>query len=345
MKPIISLVLATDGVCNIACKTCPTGRRDSNVEANRMSFDVFRRILDKAQNEAHVLSCCMYYFNEPMLHPEMIRMLAELGDRKLYRYVSTNLSFAPDSIQMKRVLEMLELGVENIIISVSGWNQDTYQRSHKNGRIDWVKANMAEIALRRKPETFIRLSWHIYEYNKNERYLMEAYCKNLHFKFTPYGTGVLPLERVLARWQDGLTDSAEEDIMVKLPEAKKLCFERRHWNCQMQDQVFVVDWAGNVYNCGDMNSPANWRGNFFKDGTVSEFLVRRQKDSTCLKCKSMGGHIYAAQEYTTPLFNPKRHVDMIYRKLHLQKLLQKFSYTLWRRLLEGYYNRPQKKEV
>jgi pyruvate-formate lyase-activating enzyme len=340
-KPTISLVLATDGTCNVACKTCPTGSHDPDDEAGRMSMDTFDRIVNKAQAEANVLSCCLYYFNEPMLHPDICKMLKSLKARGLYAFISTNLSFAPDSVPMKRVHEMMLIRTENIIVSVSGWNQNTHVRSHKNGNIDYVKRNMESMAELRMPETFLRLSWHDYHYNKDEAPLMRCFAESLGFKWTPYGTGVLPLERVLARWQDGLVDEAEADIMVKLPEAKKLCWVRKHWNCHMQEQTFTVDWAGNVYNCSDRNNPTNWRGSFFSGGTVADFLARRKTDPDCVACKAIGGHVYAAQEYTTPLFNPVRHLDRLYRKLGLQWKLKTLSPKLWRKSVEGFYNRPK----
>ncbi len=342
-KPTISLVVATDGICNVRCKTCPTGRNEDGVDAGRMSLDTFKRIVDKAQAESHVLSCCLYYFNEPLLHPEIVGMMQYLKEKKLYTFVSTNLSFQYQSAAMVRAKQMMELGVENIIVSVSGWNQDTYERSHKNGNIEWVKANMQTIArIRTRKTSMLRLSWHVYDYNTHERYLMEDYASHLGFKFTPYGTGVLPLERTLARWQDNLPDPAEADIMVKLPEAKKLCRDRKHWDCEMQRQTFTVGSTGEVYNCSDRNSPANWRGNFFKDGTVAQFLKRRVTDPDCVACKKVGGHIYAAQEYTTPLNNPMRHAKRLYRQLHLQRALQTLYPYLWRKSVEGFYNRPQK---
>src|SRR6187399_827691 len=80
-KPTISLVLATDGICNVACKTCPTGRNEREIaQADFMTLDMFKSIVDKAMNEAYVLSCCLYYFNEPMLHKNLPEMLQYLRD-------------------------------------------------------------------------------------------------------------------------------------------------------------------------------------------------------------------------------------------------------------------------
>ncbi len=347
MKPPISLVLATAENCQLGCKGCPTGRsnlrwgNEKPGNAKAMTVSMAERIIQKAKREAHVLSVCLYYFNEPFLLPNLLELVQLFKREKLYNFYSTNLSFNPENEAFKSKLHaFMDAEPSNVIVSISGWSQETYSRYHANGNIEWVKANLLEMARLRKPGTFLRLSWHIFHYNQHEREQAEQFAREHGFCFTPYGVGVLPLERTLARWEDGQTDPAEEDILVPLQTAKALSYPRRFWNCQMQQQTMTVDANGTVYNCSDRYGEHNNRGSFF-DRCVSDILKARKKDTDCVSCKKVGGHIYGAQEYTVPILSPTRWADMLYRWTGLQGFYQRNFFNHWKRAVESHYDRPQ----
>jgi len=340
MKPPISLVLATAENCQLGCSGCPTGRvkiwnTNEKPGVGVMSLVMADRIITKAKAEAHVLSVCTYYFNEVLIYPHIVELVKLIQSHGFYQFLSTNLN------TFKHVPELMALEPTNIIVSLSGWSNETYQRYHAGGDVEVVKANMVKLAALRKPGTFLRMSWHDFHYNRHEQAQAKAFADEHGYCFTPYGVGVLPLERTLARWQDGQLDPAEKDILVPLQEAKKLSWPRRHWNCQMQQQTMTVDAAGNVYNCSDRYNSTNLRGSFF-ERSVTDILKARKTDFDCVSCKAVGGHIYGAQEYTVPLTSVRRWLDIPFRGLKLQGLFQRLDFDEWRNQVESHYDRPQK---
>lgn len=347
-KPPISLVLATAENCQLGCKGCPTGRTNLKLSREKpgvgqMTTEMAERIVQKAKAEAHVLSVCLYYFNEPFLLSNFLDLITLFKRENLYIFLSTNLSFSGAAFEAK-LEALMALEPENIIVSLSGWTQETYERYHTFGRVELVKQNMEKMAGLRRPNTFLRMSWHDFDYNRHEKNQAEEFAREHGFCFTPYGVGVLPLERVEETWarfeiDPNYVDPAEKDILVPLRVAKDLCYERRGWNCQMQQQTVTVDADGTVYNCSDRYGKDNWRGSFF-DRTVTEILDARKQDATCLACKAKGAHIYGAQEYTTPRFSLRRWLDMPYRALRLQGVYQKLNPHWWRRTVESHYERP-----
>lgn len=136
---------------------------------------------------------------------------------------------------------------------------------------------------------------------------MREFSQKLGFHFTPYETGVLPLERVFARWKDGLPDPAERDLYTKLPEAKALCKERRHWRCIHQDRMITVDGSGRVHACCVKNGDGNMGGRVgtsphIWDIDIEKFNKWRLTDDVrCKACKGVGLHVYAMQAYRRPL--------------------------------------------
>lgn len=336
MKTPVSLVLVTATNCNVGCKTCPAGRREEQ-PSNLMTVEMAHRIIKKACEEARVLSVCLYYFNEPFLHPqikELVECVHSYGKNVL---LSSNLSLKP--VFMERVLDVLALEPFNLIVSVSGWTQAVYERSHKGGDIELVKENMRTIKRHRLPGTSIRVSWHRYNYNQHEEALMEEFVRELGegFFFTPYGTGLLPLEKVERRWEGTERWSdAEADIMVPLEHAKALSQCRKHWDCHLQTQTLTVNGDGLVYNCGTRNNRENLRPSFM-ESSVDDILKARRTDPMCVSCKAKGLHIYGQQKYTVPLHSPSNWLIERYKRTGLQGLFP--ALTRWG--IRTFYDRPQ----
>lgn len=263
MKKPISLVLVTATNCQVGCKTCPAGRNEKQ-PSKMMSLEMAENIIRKACKEARVLSVCLYYFNEPFLHPKIVELVSLVHKYKKNVLLSSNLSF--EGKPLENLKTVLELEPFNLIVSLSGYNQETYERSHFGGSVALVKENLYKIANWRKPGTSIRVSYHRYRYNRHEEILMKRFVESLGdgFTFTPYGTGLLPLEKVEARWHGReAMSNAEEDILVPLDKARSLSVERKHWDCHLQSQTLVVSGDGLVYNCGTRNNTENLRENFF----------------------------------------------------------------------------------
>lgn len=296
-----------------------------------------QRIIAKACAEARVLSVCLYYFNEPFLHPKILDLVDLVHSYDKNVLLSSNLSLR--GAPWHRLAEVMKREPFNLIVSVSGWTQAIYERSHAGGYIELVKNNMRLLRDMRKPGTSIRVSWHRYIYNQHEEHWMREFVKELGegFTFTPYGTGLLPLEKVEGRWNGDPATSAESDIMVPIETAKGLCEERKHWDCHLQTQTLVVSSEGLVYNCGTKNNSENLRGSFF-ESSVTEILNARKTDSMCVGCKARGLHIYGQQAYTIPKGSVSRWLIEKYKRTGLQGVFPKVTELG----IKTFYQRPQR---
>jgi len=328
----INLYLATSTSCNVGCKTCPVGRKEFE-PGGLMKLEMLKRIMDKCTKEARVITVQLYHYNEPFLIPylnEMVKMVHNYG---IPVFLSSNL------VIFKNVASVLAENPETLLISVSGWTQEIYERSHKDGEIEKVKANMKEVARLKGPNTHVQVSWHKYRYNEHEEPLMQEFAESLGFQFVPYGTGLIPQDRAMKVWKTGVEDPAGEDTLVPVKDAQKLCFDRRNWPCILQTQILPINGQGIVLNCSNRSDEANLRGSLF-DTTVSEIFTKRKTDAACKACQSVGAHIYATQAYTRSLYSPVRVAEDMYRKLGLAGRFPKFSAWATRNL----YLRPQKKK-
>lgn len=332
-KPPINLYLATSVGCNVRCKTCPAGRKEPE-SGGTMSLEMMERILDKCLAEALVLGVQLYHYNEPTLHPQMAEMVRACHVRNLPVFLSTNL------VVWKNVPAILAEAPEMFLVSVSGFTQAVYERSHKNGDIEKVKEHMKQCAALRQPGTTLQLSWHRYRYNDHEMPLMKEFAEQLGFNFVPYGTSLIPHDRAMRVWATGIPDPAGEDVLVPVADARQMCYERRHWDCILQNQILAVNGDGQHLLCSNFMDDANLRGNLFET-TIPEILAARKQDPICLACKAVGGHVYALQFYTRNRYSPLVWAEMWYRRLKLQGRFPKL--TAWATRSLYAISRPQEK--
>lgn len=333
MKPALNLWLVTSTSCNVRCKTCPVGRKEFE-PGGMMKLEMARRILEKATRESRVLNVQCHHYNEPMLVPWIADIIKACHDYGCEVLISSNL------VNFKNVPASLEQAPETFLISTSGFTQPIYERSHKDGDIEKVKANMYQVSRLRKPGTYVQVNWHRYRYNAHEEPLMRAYAEQLGFAFVPYITSLLPHDGALRQWATGIADPNGEDCLYPVMDAKQACFDRRKWPCIHQDQVIAVNSDGDYLNCGHRNGADNLMGDFFAT-TVPEILKARKTNAACLACRSVGGHVYASFQYGRAEWSPLRIAEVWYRKLGLAGRFPGFSN--W--ATHKFYIRPQQKET
>ncbi len=116
------------GTCNLRCPTCPVGNSPERPRGF-MDLALFRRIIAKIRRESPVPhpQINLYNWGEPLLHPELPRIIAILRQAGMRSYLSSNLN-------IKRGLEaVIAAGPDELKISLSGFSQETYSRTHARG--------------------------------------------------------------------------------------------------------------------------------------------------------------------------------------------------------------------
>ena len=353
IPPAYTLFLKTGTWCNAGCVTCPAGRKlpEDKESSGLMKPEMMERILRYVEGQGRIISATHHFYNEPTVNPHIATLIELCHNHKVHCLMSTNGSY------WDRLLPVLGQGLTNLIFSVSGWTQEVHERSHHNVSIQTVKQTMANTAnfirLKRHGKDwrggrmFVRVSWHDYEYNRHERGLMQDFAESLGFHFTSYNTGVLPLERAQARMLQTIADPfspediAERDVRTKLVEAQKLCTERKHWTCINQQRMITIDSGGFLHNCCVKAHDRNKRASLFETNLEEFNRYRLEEDTDCKRCKAHGHHIYAMQDYRTPLglkTTLRKKAEDTWRGLNLGGLFPKLSAKNSQKV----YNRPQK---
>lgn len=302
-RPHFQYLIDVSGACNLRCPSCPVGNfvqgdfSDQKRTKGFMSLDLFRQVLDriKRDNIGQSTLIVLYNWGEPLIHPEIatiIRMIREYGFNPA---VSSNLN---TDINLKAVVK------ENpgyFRVSLSGYQQSVYERTHRNGQINLVLSNMYR--LRHYMDTlgvqfFVEVYYHIYHHNCGDDIVhIKMLSDKLGFRFNTQFAYFMPLDKVL-KYLAGEALSAEDrqlvdNLLVKPEEQSQIAipFARFAPDCTLRRDMIPINWDGTVPLCCNV---FDYQYNVAPDFLAishDELQARRYAHPLCGPCMSQGLHI------------------------------------------------------
>lgn len=128
----ISIAIEPTTACNLACPECPSGLKTFTRETGNIKEDFFRKTIDELAE--HIFYLTFYFQGEPYIHPKFLEMVNYASFKNIYTATSTNAHFLDD----RNAKHTVESGLDRIIISIDGTNQETYQTYRIKGELDKV---------------------------------------------------------------------------------------------------------------------------------------------------------------------------------------------------------------
>jgi len=130
-KPF-SLSIEPTTACNLGCPECPSGLKQFTRPTGKLALDLHKKMLnDVAKNVFYI----NYYFQgEPFLHPDFLQLIKQAKKQKIYTATSTNAHF----INEQKAAEIVDSGLDRLIISIDGLTQVTYEQYRVNGKLEKV---------------------------------------------------------------------------------------------------------------------------------------------------------------------------------------------------------------
>ncbi len=129
-----SLSIEPTTACNLGCPECPSGLKQFTRPTGKLNLDLHEKMLDQLSRSVFYIN---YYFQgEPFLHPNFLELIRSAKKRKVYTATSTNAHFIDEA----KAKEIVESGLDRLIISIDGLTQETYENYRVNGRLDKVIA-------------------------------------------------------------------------------------------------------------------------------------------------------------------------------------------------------------
>ena len=256
-SPPIVMIEPTN-ICNLKCPLCPTGNNTLKRSKGYMSFEVFRKIIDEIHSTAFMV--VLWNQGEPYLNKDFSKMVKYASDRGLFTLVSTNGNIDFDAE------EIVNSGLDSMIVSLDGTTQETYNKYRINGKLDKVIKGVKEIVAAKKKlnkkSPLLRWQFMVMKHNEHEIEEIKKMASEL-------GVDNLELKSVQIY--------SKEDVQTFLPENPK--YRRYKVNGDNFELKFgIKNRCRRIWT----NAVVNWDGEvaiccFDKDG---DFKVGNVKDST-----------------------------------------------------------------
>lgn len=266
------------GYCNLRCAMCPQGRAGKLVDRNKgtMSAELFNRVVTFLIERGYIDTYInLYNWGDPLLHPHLNQILSICNEKRLKVIISTNLS-----VPGNRISTLKHQDVDLLIVSISGFTQETYVRNHVGGDFDRVRKNLEDLANHRDKIKDLVVKYLVFNYNKDEIDLAKNFCESNGFKFGAY-TGAIPSVETFFQYLDNpdyrrITQDFLADEQIRLQPAKF---------CPQQTSITINHQAGLETCCVSWN---HGYGMSIFDADIREYLDNKVKNDFCAKCLSSG---------------------------------------------------------
>lgn len=140
----VMLTVCPGNICNLNCALCPTGQNDRGRKKGFLKFERFKKLMDECGPYLYHLH--LYNWGEPLLNKEIFKMVRYSKRFKLKVIISTNLKYFNDKI----CSELVDSGVDDIIVSLDGASQASVNRYQVGNNFKEVIDNMKRLVDRKK---------------------------------------------------------------------------------------------------------------------------------------------------------------------------------------------------
>ncbi len=139
-NPVVAQVEPTS-LCNLKCPLCPAGNGSLTRVQERMTFEDFKIMWDKIPDSVRMLM--LWNQGEPFIIKDLTRIIRYAKKRDVYVVTSTNGHYFRKE---KMVRDTVESGIDEVIVSLDGADQEVYEKYRRGGRLEWVFDGIRRLA-------------------------------------------------------------------------------------------------------------------------------------------------------------------------------------------------------
>lgn len=280
------------GTCNLRCPSCAVGNMVSSQSHGFMSAGLYEQILEKIEAEntdGGKIFIDLYNWGEPGLHPELPRIIEATKSHGFGVGISSNLNV------FRNMREVIKAEPNYIRVSLSGFYQEVYGRTHAKGSVYALKSNLfklREMMDRYHPETIVQLGFHVYRSNFPRDFLaVREVCDELGFLFAPVLATLMPAEQVvtIATGQKTTVPQDLLDNLVLSVEESLAQFRQQGGptpDCQYRQSRTTIAHDGSVDLCCAIYGNDKQIAKNFLNHDEEELRARKYAHPFCGTCMS-----------------------------------------------------------
>jgi hypothetical protein len=260
-----------------------------------MDINLFEDIIKKIVKEGPAGSMIgLFNWAEAFLHPKLPQFIEIINKYGLFSMLSTNLN------KTTNLTEIVKANPSHLRISLSGYYQQTYSKTHTKGNIEIVKENMyklREIMNSLDSKLRVEVCYHKYIHNMREDYkMMELLAKKLGFIFNPVWAFFTPYEKLLNYYENKDKLSSEDkdviDLLAISPEEyKQVSLKYKEQDCSLRSSQMAISADGSVPLCCAVYDRKYNISESFLDNSHEELQKKKYSNPACATCMKHGIHM------------------------------------------------------
>lgn len=140
----ISMSVEPTTACNLGCPECPSGLKQFNRPTGNLKMNHFEKWI--VEWKKHLVHLNFYFQGEPFIHPQILQMVSLAKQNGIYTAISSNGHFFSEKV----VDQLIDSGLDRLIISMDGFSQSVYEQYRINGNVEEVKAGVERLLAARR---------------------------------------------------------------------------------------------------------------------------------------------------------------------------------------------------
>lgn len=227
--------------CNLRCPQCPSGLRSFSRDTGMLDTEMYRKFVE--ENYKEVLYLLLYFQGEPYLHPHFFKLISIASKRHIYTATSTNAHY----LNKKNALQTVESGLDRIIISIDGLDQDSFSKYRVGGVLDKViegTKNLVE-AKKKLGKKHPFIVWQFIVFKHNEHQIEEV--KRLGKE--------IGVNQVAIKTAQVYDDEGAEELLPSNPKYNRYQNNSLELKTPINNECWkmwhscVITWDGNIVPC------------------------------------------------------------------------------------------------
>ena len=224
----MTLIVENTAKCNLECPMCP--REFGYYPPEDFDFTVFKQIIDEVRHQTELVF--PWGAGEPMMNPDIYKMIRYCKDADIYTVVSTNATLFNEA----RSHQLIDSGLDNLIIAFDGTTPEVYEKYRKGADFEKVRANILqflEVKKRRNADLFVVLQMVRLPENQHQ-------VKDFHRMWSIEGV-------------DEIRIKEDEIVIPEVAVEERINHDRRRHPCyQLWQGPATINYKGDFFPCCHM---------------------------------------------------------------------------------------------
>jgi radical SAM protein with 4Fe4S-binding SPASM domain len=245
-----SVLIEPTNLCSLKCPLCPTGSGKLKRKKGILSLEDFKKIIDEIGD--YIYSLALSNYGEPFLNPDIVAMVSYAKHKKITTSIVTN----AQSITAATAAAIVDAGLDTLVVSLDGTNQDTYEKYRIGGQLSKVIDSLKLIVEAKNKKNrrlpLLHIQFMVMKHNEDQIEQLKGMAKELK-------ADRLILKKVcnLNGFPLDLKEMEEYMAVNKHYRAYRVEAGLLRWNTDKPDRNFcpsawvypAVNWDGSLYPC------------------------------------------------------------------------------------------------